>query len=459
MIYRTYIIGKMEDDTMTIHTPIFEEEKYKKQIDLIEAASKEAQGIIDYSTAHNEEILLAIDIVEQFLRKRHRLCYGGQAINAHLPAKYKFYDPEYSIPDYDFFTPQQDDDIRLLSKMLRKAGFAEISAREGMHEGTIKIYVNYIPVADITVLDTKLYQLLSEKEFIYDGISYLDANTLRMFMYLELSRPKGEVARWKKVYERLMLLNQYIPINSGDCKKSIKKNLLSKDEVNAIMHYCIKEGRIFAGADLVGFYRSSFTGKQRASWLLYARKPIYLYTADIEKDLSHFRYELRHLGTDALHVHRVQAMGGDLIPQMAILTRNKYPVLVLVSQSACHSFYTVPLRYENNIRIATLDTLITLYFSMSLLKYKYMDLASLECLAQELVEISYRSRDKPEIFPFPFISMECSGNQKRLASLIREKVKRFNTTKKKRLQKLIADAPLRKSTSRNQKWADIFYKK
>ena len=88
-----------------------------------------------------DNIIRAIDVIEEFLRKKHRLCYGGQAINAHLPAKYKFYNPEFSIPDYDFFTPNHESDITTLVKDLKKAGFTEISVREGMHDGT----ANYKP--------------------------------------------------------------------------------------------------------------------------------------------------------------------------------------------------------------------------------------------------------------------------------------------------------------------------
>lgn len=441
----------MEDSPVIFQSPFFDEKIYKDQINRIVNAATKAQEIIDYTVAHDEEILRAIDVVEDFLRKTHRLCYGGQAINAHLPKKYKIYKPDYSLPDYDFFTPKQEEDIRVLSKQLRKAGFTEISAREGMHEGTIKIYVNFIPVADITQIDTKLYKLLAEREFRQEGISYLDANTLRMLMYLELSRPRGEVERWDKVYKRLALLNEFVPVQANDCKKRVKASDLDQKEVHAIMDYIVHEKRIFAGADLLGMYKASLHGKRKATWLLHTRKPIYFYSNDIEKDTEHFRYELRHMSPETkLSIHRIQSMGGDLIPQTTIFLRNDYPVLIIVSQNACHSYYTIPLRYENTLRIATLDTLITLYFSLSLLKYRFIALDALECLAQELVEISYRARAKPDEFPFPFISLDCSGHQKRVSSLIREKVRRITTAKKKKLQELIEGRSTRASTKRNR---------
>jgi hypothetical protein len=78
-----------------------------------------------------------------------------------------------------------------------------------------------------------------------------------------------------------------------------------------------------------------------------------------------------------------------------------------------------------------MDTLITAFFGLSLLKYKFMSLSALECLANELVEVSYRARNKPELFPFPFVSLICSGHQKGLPSLIREKVKRIKRKREK----------------------------
>jgi hypothetical protein len=159
--------------------------------------------------------------------------------------------------------------------------------------------------------------------------------------------------------------------------------------------------------------------------------PLYLYTPDLAGDLKHFKYELEHIGNKKIQVTHIRAMGGDLIPESAVLSRDNVPFLVLLNQSACHSYYSLPLQYEKVMRVATLDTLITLYFSMALLKYKFLGLASMECLAQELVSISYRARNRPDAFPFPFISLTCAGHQTGLPSLIRAKVKRLKTSKRK----------------------------
>ena len=94
----------MESEIEHISSKLFDQKGFQKQVDIIINASEVAQYKIDYDAAHDDNVIRAIEIVEHFLRKKHRLCYGGQAINAHLPDKYKFYNPENSIPDYDFFT-------------------------------------------------------------------------------------------------------------------------------------------------------------------------------------------------------------------------------------------------------------------------------------------------------------------------------------------------------------------
>ena len=416
----------MENRIETIQSPHFDKDKFKDQLERLTELSEEAKKKVDFASAHDVNVLRSIEIVENFLRRRGRLCYGGQAINAHLPKKYKFYDPQYNIPDYDFFTPDQEADIQELGKDLRDAGFFEISDREGMHKGTKKLYVNYIPVADLTSIDPQLYELLSEREYKADGISYMDANTLRMLMYLELSRPKGEVERWSKVYERLLLLNEFAPVKPcRSYEKRVSRHLLSSKEIDSIMDFVIKEQRIFAGADLVGFYKHSFGKTPNAKWLLNAQQPIYFYTPELEADTKHFTYELQHSSNRRTYITKVEAKGGDLIPKMTIFLRNKTPFLVLMAETACYSYYNVPIKHDKYLRVATIDTLVTLFFGMALLKYKYMSLKATECLAKELVEISYRARNHPDTFPFPFISLLCQGHQKGLPSLIREKVARI----------------------------------
>ena len=460
--------------------------QFEQQMERIKKATNLAQYKIDYSVAHNESTLQAIEIVEEFLRKKHRICYGGQAINAHLPEKYKFYHSERTVPDYDFFSPQPDQDIRNLVQDLKKAGFQEISAREGMHEGTVKIYVDYIPIADITAIDPSLYRILSKREYRVDGISYMDVNTLRMMMYLELSRPRGEVERWPKVYERLLLLNTFA--SKSRCRWSDElNNTLTKEKVEYVINFLINKKRIFAGLDLVNVYRQAFERRtKKMEWLVHTRKPILFFSPNPEEDMKQIREEFERQDHEQHQPlsYRIRLesskAGGELLPTMTVLYQNKIPLLFIIHQSACHSYFQLPFasssftsssssfdydsydsskkmrkrgKMQHTLQIASMDTLITLYFSLALLDSKYLDMGSMECLANHMLELSIKMRTHPKRSPFPFISLNCSGHQKSLPSLIREKVHRITERKKKLKTVMNTHVPLpsKRKTVRKRK--------
>lgn len=445
-----------EIDQTFINSVLFDKKQFQKQLDIIKKASDTAQSKIDYASAHDDNTIRAIEIVEDFLRKKHRLCYGGQAINAHLPNKYKFYDPNTSVPDYDFFTPNQQQDIIAIVKDLRKAGFQEISAREGMHEGTIKIYVDYVPVADMTAIDSKLYNILSKREFRLDGISYLDANSLRMLMYLELSRPRGEVSRWEKVYERLALLNEFVPVKS--CSKSNPfHGDMNKEQTRFTMNYIISNKRVFAGADLLQLYQQSFHSKMKpATWILHNKKPIIFFSNQSENDAKVLRNEFSLLGSikspskkiTPFTIKSLSSKGVDLIPSMKIICQGKKSLVFIIDQTACHSYFNVPVNNSQVLKIASMDTLITLYFSLGLINSSYFDMGSMECLANQLVEININARSNPDEFSFPFISIKCVGKQTSLPSLIRAKVKRL-TNKKSELRNLLKNNTVKKKKTKH----------
>ena len=395
------------------------------QLETISNAMKNAEDINDEINVETPEIGRAIGIVESFLKRKHRLCYGGQAINAHLPQSVKFYNKKKNVPDYDFFTPDKDGDISIIVSKLRNKGFTEIYVREGMHSGTFKVFVNFIGVADVTYMDTSIYNILYKRRAIIEGISYLDANMLRMLMYVELSRPRGEVSRWPKVFERLILLNKFIPMPSCFKKTPLHDGgRLSQPEIKTIMTYIIHHERVFAGAALRGLYSNYLKQKKSAGWIMRNTLPIYLFSQDSENDAKFFVEELS-TGT-----YTNIKFPGDFMPPLKVLFRGGVPILIIIEQTACHSYYSIPISREKPLRVASLDTLISLFFNLSLNRNHIAELSSLECLAQELIEISCRARLSPDLFPFPFISIDCSGHQKSKPSLIRERIRRRIRTAK-----------------------------
>ena len=176
------------------------------------AGKREGKKMVD-----TPEIAEIVDIVETFLRKRKRVCYGGTAINNILPKDAQFYDKSVELPDYDFFSPQALEDAKDLADIYYAKGFKKVEAKAGVHAGTFKVFVNFIPVADITSLVPELYRALLKRAVTVAGIKYCPPNYLRMLMFLELSRPHGDLSRWEKVAKRITILNKHYPLRGRQC--------------------------------------------------------------------------------------------------------------------------------------------------------------------------------------------------------------------------------------------------
>ena len=187
---------------------------------ILKNAIDESEKIQGEKILNNIETKKIIKILEDFLVDTKLICYGGTAINNILPKSVQFYNKSITIPDYDFFSANALDDAKKLSDLYYKKGYKNIVAKSGMHFGTYKIYVNFIPIADITYLYEPIFKAIQRDSIKISGIYYAPPNFLRMSMFLELSRPFGDVSRWEKVLSRLTLLNKYYPLNQKiECKK------------------------------------------------------------------------------------------------------------------------------------------------------------------------------------------------------------------------------------------------
>jgi Poly(A) polymerase catalytic subunit len=160
-----------------------------------------------------------ISTVEEFIARKKLVCYGGTAINNILPEDAQFYNKDIELPDYDFYSDNALDDAKELADIYYKAGYEDVEAKSGVHHGTYKVFVNFTGIADITQMDPALFKTISRDSIVKKGIRYAPPDFLRMAMYLELSRPDGDVSRWEKVQKRLTLLNTHYPLKGYQCDK------------------------------------------------------------------------------------------------------------------------------------------------------------------------------------------------------------------------------------------------
>ena len=380
----------------------------------------EAKTRIDLDSAHNPALRKAIQIVEAFLQRSSRVCYGGQAINAQLPEKYQFYDPTTSLPDYDFFSPDSKGDIDILLDDLKAAGYTEISKRIGIHEGTVKIYVNYTAIADITDVIPEFYQNIYKKSVKVNGIQYADPIFLRMMMYLELSRPRGQVDRWEKVYERLALFNKTHPLHA--CKGDLVMSKAASIVRPSLVRYMVKNHRAFMGGDVYHMYAKNTSPVSRVKELFRSNVPIVFLSPDANMDAD--------ILVEQLDAKKVLITGyQNIIPPMIALYHEDDLVCVIVQEEACHSIVTLPLTKNKLIRVASLETILTfligLYYRDDSL---IMTQESILCFLKQYIDLSNHFKLKPTKL-IPAFSIECDGYQTSFASLLRAKGARIEAAR------------------------------
>ena len=129
-----------------------------KELEILRNAVDNADIINKKQIISNPLIKEIISIVEDFLIKTKCVCYGGTAINNILPKSSQFYDKTLELPDYDFFSDKALEHSKMLADIYYKKGFTSVEAKSGVHHGTYKVFVNYIPVADITQLHPDLFK-------------------------------------------------------------------------------------------------------------------------------------------------------------------------------------------------------------------------------------------------------------------------------------------------------------
>ena len=188
------------------------------ELAILRQAVDKAETIQGKQMANSPEIKRIIGIVENYIRTKQLIIYGGESINRLLPKQDQFYNRDVEIPDLDFYSANALNDAKELVDIYVREGFVEVEAKSGQHHGTYKVYVNFIPVADITQMPKELFNAIKRDTVKINGILCSPPNLLRMAMYLELSRPQGDVSRWEKVLKRLTLLNKHYPLSGDQCK-------------------------------------------------------------------------------------------------------------------------------------------------------------------------------------------------------------------------------------------------
>lgn len=429
----------------------------EKELEILRKAVDMAEERSAKKIVNSPEIKEIISIVEEFLKKKRLVCYGGTAINNILPEQDKFYNKNLEIPDYDFFSPNALQDAKELANIYYKNGYDEVEAKAGVHTGTFKVFVNYIPVADITFLDSKIYKNLLKNSIKVNNIHYSPANYLRMSMYLELSRPNGDVSRWEKILKRLILLNKNYPLEGVNCSsQDFMRNFEGPKNDREKIYELVKNSFIDQGLIFFGGYASTLYGKYMPK---HQRKQLNsipdfdLLSEDPLTSLTIVKERLEFAGIKKVKIKHHDSIG-EIIPKHYELIIDDDTIAFVYKPNACHSYNTININ-NKIIKIATIDTMLSFYLAFLYSNKLYYDKNRLLCMGEYLFRVQAKNRLQQKGLLRRF-SINCYGKQKIMEDIRNEKSNKYKELKTKKGSKeydfyFLRYIPSEKNISRKSK--------
>ena len=376
------------------------------------------------------EIKIIFDILENFIKRKKLILYGGTAINNILPKKDQYYDKKNELPDYDVYSKNSINDAKELVDLYTFHGFKETEAKSAIHAGTYKIYVNFIPVADITQVPQKLFDAISKEAIIVDGMLHCDANLLRMSIYLELSRPLGDASRWEKILKRLILLNKNYPLKSKNCDSiNFQRNMKISSEGDKIFNIFkkvfIDEGVVFFGAYALSKYSKYMPKNLKKK---FSKIPDFdVLSINPFVVANKIKKKLNENGINNCNIVKHSKIG-EIIPEHYDIQIGKDSVAFIYNPIACHS-YNVIKEGKYKLKIATIDTMLSFYLAFLYADLEHYDKKRILCMSKYLFEVQSRNRlaQKGVLKRF---SINCYGHQKTLKEIFAEKSEKFQKIKK-----------------------------
>ena len=403
------------------------------ELAILRMAVDKAEEKMGRRVVNSDDIREIIKIVEDFIRRKNLICYGGTAINNILPSEDQFYNKDVEIPDYDFFTTNALKDAKELADIYYKEGFEDVEAKSGQHHGTYKVFVNYIPVADITMIPKGIFNSIKKDSIRVGGILYTPPNYLRMSMYLELSRPAGDISRWEKVMKRLSLLNKNYPITDLNCNQvefqRSMENKTQEDEIyDNIRNTLVNQGVVFFGGYAISLYSEYMPKNLRnklekiADFDVLSNEPET--TAEIVKE------RLKDIGIKNTKIVKREPIG-EVIPLHYEIKIGNETVAFIYKPIACHSYNVINISGQK-VKIATIDTMLSFYLAFLYADKPYYNqfLDRILCMSKFLFDVQQKNRLEQKDLLKRF-SITCYGHQESVEEIRSNKAEKYKELKEK----------------------------
>jgi len=215
----------------------------------------------EYKTVYEptlDEMSKVYKSIKDYIIRNKKIVYGGFAQNILLLNKdkddsfYKIINGAFynwpDIADIEFYSSKPIQDVVDLCEELYKLGFKNIEAKEGIHNGTFKIFINFINYCDISYIPEYInYNIPTINVSQGGNIICVHLHFMLCDTYRILTDPMTSYWRLDKAIYRFNKLLKYYPIkyNSND-----KLTFESNNNMKFIRKKIIHNSKLI----VVGFY-------------------------------------------------------------------------------------------------------------------------------------------------------------------------------------------------------------
>ena len=138
---------------------------------------------------------------------------------------------------------------------------------------------------------------------------------------------------------------------------------------------------------------------------------------------------LKGNGVNNVTILKKSGFGEIIAPHYEIIVDND-TVAFIYKPLACHSYNNIKIK-GRNIKVATIDTILSFYLAFYYSNRPYYDKNRLLCMAQYLFNVQARNRLEQKGLLKRF-SINCYGKQETMETIRAEKTERFQELKSKR---------------------------
>ena len=181
------------------------------------------------------------NIIKDYIRKNNLIVYGGYGQNTIIKNKNEkdaFY-KETDLPDIEFYTPEPLKDLIKLCDIINKKGYKYIEGKEGVHNETYKIFVNFHNYLDISYMPKKIFD--NCPYLIGEGMRITHPNMMLADAYRIYTDPMTSYRLLSKTFKRFNLILKHYPLNNNLIYNefSFKVNL-NENEYDSIFKFIRK---------------------------------------------------------------------------------------------------------------------------------------------------------------------------------------------------------------------------